>query len=196
MNKFIIKKKYKKFSKAFTLIELLVVIAIIGILSSVVLASLESARSRGRDSQRIQSIRQVMLALEMYYQDNGRYPFSGHYPQICHDGGWQNPLQVLVSDGHLPALPLDNRNTTPFCFSYTGPNATNSDFRCNGEARTNFEYSIHFSLENETEIFYRVTSGETNKTHGTNCVLGPRKNLPGTGTGSGTGTGTGVGTGT
>jgi prepilin-type N-terminal cleavage/methylation domain-containing protein len=61
-------------SKGFTLIELLVVIAIIGILSSVVLASLNSARKKGRDSRRIADVQQIMVALELAYDDLGEYP--------------------------------------------------------------------------------------------------------------------------
>lgn len=61
--------------KAFTLIELLVVIAIIGILSSVVLASLNTARAKGRDARRVSDIKQIQLALELYADQNlGRYP--------------------------------------------------------------------------------------------------------------------------
>lgn len=48
-----------KFKRGFTLIELLVVIAIIGILSSVVLASLNSARSKARDAQRLSDLEQM-----------------------------------------------------------------------------------------------------------------------------------------
>jgi prepilin-type N-terminal cleavage/methylation domain-containing protein len=61
--------------RGFTLIELLVVIAIIGILSSVVLASLNSARKKGRDARRISDIKQLQLALELFYDSNGsEYP--------------------------------------------------------------------------------------------------------------------------
>ncbi|MFH1129218.1 MAG: type II secretion system protein [Patescibacteria group bacterium] len=65
-----------KKSKGFTLIELLVVIAIIGILATIVLVSLNSARSKARDVKRVGDLRQVALALEMYYDDNAGYPVS------------------------------------------------------------------------------------------------------------------------
>ncbi len=67
----------KNTTRGFTLIELLVVIAIIGMLSSVVLASLNSARSKARDSKRKADMKQLQLALEMYYNDNNVYPSSG-----------------------------------------------------------------------------------------------------------------------
>lgn len=63
-----------KTNKGFTLIELLVVIAIIGLLSSVVLASLNSARTKARDARRVADIKQMQTALELYYDTNKRYP--------------------------------------------------------------------------------------------------------------------------
>lgn len=65
---------HKNSKQGFTLIELLVVIAIIGILSSVVLASLNSARQKSRDARRISDIKQIQLALELYFDSNAAYP--------------------------------------------------------------------------------------------------------------------------
>jgi type II secretion system protein G len=65
---------FKRNSRGFTLIELLVVIAIIGILSSVVLASLNDARQKSRDAKRVADIKQLQLALELYFDSNGSYP--------------------------------------------------------------------------------------------------------------------------
>lgn len=58
----------------FTLIELLVVIAIVSLLSSVVLSSLSGARSRARDSNRIQQMRNIRTALEQFYNIHESYP--------------------------------------------------------------------------------------------------------------------------
>ena len=62
--------------RAFTLIELLVVIAIIGILSTLSVLALNSARAKARDAKRISDVRQMRLALEMFYNDYNTYPFQ------------------------------------------------------------------------------------------------------------------------
>lgn len=57
-------------AKGFTLIELLVVIAIIGILSAVVLASLSTARSKGKDASMQESMSGMRSAMEIWYGNN------------------------------------------------------------------------------------------------------------------------------
>lgn len=65
-----------KNNKGFTLIELLVVIAIIGLLSTLAVVALGSAREKARDSKRLSDLKQVQTALELYYTDNNGYPTS------------------------------------------------------------------------------------------------------------------------
>ena len=62
--------------QGFTLIELLVVIAIIGLLSTLSILALNSARARARDTKRITDVRQIKQALEMYYNEFNSYPTS------------------------------------------------------------------------------------------------------------------------
>lgn len=62
-----------KFNKGFTLIELLVVIAIIGILSSVVLASLNTARSKGSDASVKANLNGIRAQAELSYDTIGDY---------------------------------------------------------------------------------------------------------------------------
>ncbi|MCX6703204.1 MAG: type II secretion system protein [Candidatus Zambryskibacteria bacterium] len=61
-------KKY-----GFTLIELLVVIAIIGVLSSIVLGSLNSARSKSRYARAFSDMREISKAAILDYDQYENY---------------------------------------------------------------------------------------------------------------------------
>ncbi|MCX6731493.1 MAG: prepilin-type N-terminal cleavage/methylation domain-containing protein [Candidatus Parcubacteria bacterium] len=128
------KNKIKK--SGFTLIELLVVIAIIGILSSVVLASLNSARMKARDARRIADLKQIQLALELFYDSNGYYPQSNcgwdcNQYRYSYDSSWD----ALATDlkPYISALPKDplNSSCAPWnnnCYSYTYGNVGRSTY--------------------------------------------------------------------
>jgi prepilin-type N-terminal cleavage/methylation domain-containing protein len=97
-------------SRGFTLIELLVVIAIIGMLSSVVLASLNSARAKARDSRRAADLQSIRVALELYYDANGSYPNPGWaWRSQC--VGWGSHALANVIPGltptYMPVMPQD-----------------------------------------------------------------------------------------
>ncbi len=61
-------------NSGFTLIELLVVVSIIAILSTLIVVYFNTAKMSARDSRRLSDVKQIQLALKMYYNDVGIYP--------------------------------------------------------------------------------------------------------------------------
>src|SRR6187401_3204018 len=74
-------KSQRSLKSGFTLIELLVVIAIIGILSSVVLASLNTARQKGSDASVKASLANARAQAELFY-DSYASPLNS-YTSVC-----------------------------------------------------------------------------------------------------------------
>ena len=82
-----------KFNRGFTLIELLVVIAIIGILSSVVLASLNTARGKGANAAVKSNLNNMRAQAELFY-DTGQT-----YTGVCSDPNVTKALTSAMSAG-------------------------------------------------------------------------------------------------
>ena len=128
-------------ARGFTLIELLVVIAIIGLLSTVVIASVGSARKKARDATRIANLTAIRVALELYYDDHGYYPQSAcgwdcaGYTTSYNTVDWTNLEAELLP--YLANLPIDPINSnciaysTAKCYSYGYGNVGKDTFRHN-----------------------------------------------------------------
>ena len=152
----------------FTLIELLVVISIIGLLSSVVLASLGSAREKARNVKRLSDIKQYSIAFELAFDDNVEYPDRGNTSWAClgnypDDACWgnngtsvaENAALNSILDDYIPSLPIGGMvgNWEGYlyrCLTRVNDRCTTIDVRwfmeginqsCGGETLLNANYS-------------------------------------------------------
>ncbi|TAL20383.1 prepilin-type N-terminal cleavage/methylation domain-containing protein [Patescibacteria group bacterium] len=127
-------------TKGFTLIELLVVIAIIGLLSTLAIIALNSARVKSRDAKRVSDIKQIQTALELYYADSSEYPIEalavnlGNTGQLklcdkASSGGWADACTTTTYMGQVPKDPTAAQN---YAYTAASPGST---------------YSITFTLE-------------------------------------------------
>lgn len=94
-------RNYKE--KGFTLIELLVVIAIIGILSTIVLSSLGTARDRAKQASAKGTMSQVRNQAELYFDGSD----SGNYDGMCVSG--------TEVDDLIQAAALEVADASPYC---------------------------------------------------------------------------------
>ena len=128
--------------KGFTLIELLVVIAIIGLLSTLAVVALNSARQKSRDSKRVADIKQIQTALELYFADSSTgYPVAGTAAELgagdegrlC-DQGWVTSVTACTKTTYMGLVPkaptpedgacktagAGGTNINPYIYTQTG----------------------------------------------------------------------------
>jgi prepilin-type N-terminal cleavage/methylation domain-containing protein len=129
--------------RGFTLIELLVVISIISLLSSVVLSSLNSARSRARDAQRKQTLRQIAQANELLFDSTGSYAgTAGWFTNSGHGG-----LDAALTPTYISRVADDPLNSGAYMFMYWRKDYVGYTCLTGGEPT---RYGFYARLENPT----------------------------------------------
>jgi len=138
----------------FTLVEILVVVSILGLLSTLTMVSLNTARMKTRDTVRVADMEQLEAALDIYYNDNKTYPVcqSSHWNSAREDRGaiftddvytncYLGLKAVLVdsspaywSNMAMDPLNIDNKFATNDTYAYR--------YISNGE-----EYAVVYNLE-------------------------------------------------
>lgn len=143
--------KKKKSGVGFTLIELLIVIAIIGIISSIVLVSLGSAREKARIAVAKEETRQILNAIIMLESDTEQWP--GHKTsyeleiggdnEICSDG-----CSLSLSDCEAGLVCDDSADPYP---NWKGPYLSTVVDPWGNEyfLDTDYDYNAHQGLAEE-----------------------------------------------
>lgn len=112
--------------KGFTLIELLIVVAIIGLLSTLAVVALGSARVKARDSKRLADLKQLQTALELYYTDQNAYPAGSGVTLGANNYACLNATGFAAtgcSNPYMGAVPADPKDGT---YVYTSASSSYS----------------------------------------------------------------------
>jgi len=145
----------KNQDQGFTLIELLVVITIIGLLASIVLASLSSARNKGNDSAIISDVQQLRNLFE-----SNRLG-TGSYPDLSNTTGW-----VVLTPGSSTLINSAISDTAAkgggLLIKTAGSGATTNAFALYGQLKS--DPTRYFCLDNVGK-----SNQSTTNTSGTSC---------------------------
>jgi prepilin-type N-terminal cleavage/methylation domain-containing protein len=131
----------------FTLIELLVVVAIVGLLGSLVAATVANTRARARDAKRLTEIRSVKAGMDLYFTGGGYPPTSLFVAgtQIDCSG---TPVLTVPADPQVPVLNYIYTQTGAATYSGCGRNDLS------------LGYTLQFTLEKDGVTYTMDEDGQ------------------------------------
>lgn len=151
-------------SSGFTLMELMVVMAIMGILITVGLSSYKSVQMKSRDARRKNDLRSIAGALDLYYNDKGRYPG---------DDGAGNIMGCGTGDSQMctwGAAMRDSKNTLYMVTLPSDP-ASGRRYYYDSQGSQGKGFQLYARLENSEDIdLSRDERGNVYFYTGTVCI--------------------------
>ena len=150
-----------KEQRGFTLIELLVVIAIIGILSSVILASLYLSRLKGSDAAIKSDLSTVQQAIELYYTNNNN----------------QYGTLTVSQSSYVTTMPISNPSGNVFVADPTVYAAAKAALAQGGAmyysvGQNETTYAIAVQLKGDTGYWWCVDSSNAPKREPASAIPG------------------------
>ncbi len=112
--------------KGFTLIELLVAISIVAILSTIGIVLFTNALETSRDTTRKNALKQIQTALELYYEDTGKYPIpqSGDCVEVTKESLGEEQGEDAKFYEYLKEVPQDPKGATIYSYCYESATKT------------------------------------------------------------------------
>ncbi len=173
--------------KRFTLIELLVVIAIIGILTSILIPSLQKARLATKTAVSINNLKQLYIGSNIYISDNNDYLFkTSSNPHHQEDSVWwtRKVFEAINGEESYSMAPGSTYRTLNECPVIAGE----GEYRLseNKHGFSSYGLNVHFgayrnisSLVGDVEVFMGSSQGTNNwrASHSINKTLISQHNV-------------------